>query len=304
MDEVFAPENAIDKATLKALSRRSDGRGLMQLGTHLVALGATGVLVAWAGATWWLAPALAVHGVVLIFLFSPLHETIHRTAFRSRALNDGLAWICGAVILLPPDYFRAFHFAHHRYTQDTERDPELALLQPKDLGLYLLRVTGLPYWRERITTLFRHAFTGRVAQPFVAARLAPAVVREARLLLLTYAGIAAASVALESGAALIYWIVPAVLGQPALRLYLLAEHTGCPFVPDMLRNSRTTRSNWLARRLAWNMPYHAEHHAYPALPFHALPAAHELLKDRIEVQASGYGAAQIEILAYIRNRSD
>ncbi len=304
MDEVFAPENAIDKATLKALSRRSDGRGLMQLGTHLVALGATGVLVAWAGATWWLAPALAVHGVVLIFLFSPLHETIHRTAFRSRALNDGLAWICGAVILLPPDYFRAFHFAHHRYTQDTERDPELALLQPKDLGLYLLRVTGLPYWRERITTLFRHAFTGRVAQPFVAARLAPAVVREARLLLLTYAGIAAASVALESGAALIYWIVPAVLGQPALRLYLLAEHTGCPFVPDMLRNSRTTRSNWLARRLTWNMPYHAEHHAYPALPFHALPAAHELLKDRIEVQASGYGAAQIEILAYIRNRSD
>ena len=98
--------------------------------------------------------------------------------------------------------------------------------------------------------------------------------------------------------------VPAVLGQPALRLYLLAEHTGCPFVPDMLRNSRTTRSNWLARRLAWNMPYHAEHHAYPALPFHALPAAHNLLKDRIEVQASGYAAAHRDILAYILRKSD
>ncbi len=300
MDEVFAPENAIDKAALKALSRRSDGRGLAQLGGHLAALGATGAAVTWASGTWWLAPALMIHGVVLIFLFAPLHETIHRTAFKSRALNDGLAWICGAVMLLPPEYFRAFHFAHHRHTQDPERDPELALLQPDDLGRYLLRVTGLPYWRERITTLLRHAFTGRVAQPFVTARLSPAVVREARLLLLAYAGIAAASVALESWAAVTYWVAPALLGQPALRLYLLAEHTGCPLVPEMLRNSRTTRSNWPVRRLAWNMPYHAEHHAYPALPFHALPAAHALLAARIETQAPGYWAAHRDILTQIR----
>jgi len=303
MDEVFAPENTIDKAALKALSRRSDARGLVRLAGHLIVLAATGTAVAGTLGTYWLLPALVVHGVVLIFLFSPLHECVHRTAFASRALNDALAWFCGAVMLLPPAYFRAFHFAHHRHTQDPARDPELALLQPNDLGRYLLRVSGLPYWRERIVTLLRHAFTGRVAQPFVTARLAPAVVREARYLLLSYAGIAAASVALESWAALLYWVLPAVLGQPVLRLYLLAEHTGCPFVPDMLRNSRTTRSNWLARRLAWNMPYHAEHHAYPALPFHALPAAHTLLKDRIEVQTSGYGAAQIEILAYIRRKS-
>ncbi|MHA1152796.1 MAG: fatty acid desaturase [Alphaproteobacteria bacterium] len=302
MDEVFAPENAIDKAALKALSRRSDARGLAQLVGHLAMLGATGAAVAASLGTLWLAPAMLVHGVVLIFLFAPLHECIHRTAFESRALNDGLAWLCGAVMLLPPVYFRTFHFVHHRHTQDPARDPELALLQPDDLGRYLLRVTGLPYWRERGTTLLRHALTGRVAQPFVTARQSPAVVREARLLLLCYAGIAAASVALESWAAVLYWIAPALIGQPALRLYLLAEHTGCPFVPDMLRNSRTTGSNRLVRRLAWNMPYHAEHHAYPALPFHALPAAHTLLAPRIETQAPGYWAAHRDILAYIQNQ--
>jgi fatty acid desaturase len=242
--------------------------------------------------------------VVLIFLFAPLHETIHRTAFESRAPNDVLAWLCGMVMLLPPEFFRTFHFAHHRHTQDPERDPELIPPLPDTLGRYLWRVTGLPYWRERGTTLLRHALTGHVAQPFVSARLRPAVVREARLLLLSYAAIAAASLALESGAALLYWIAPVVLGQPALRLYLLAEHTGCPLVPDMLRNSRSTRSNWLVRRLAWNMPYHAEHHAYPALPFHALPAAHGLLTDRIETQASGYWAAQRDILTQIRRRAN
>jgi fatty acid desaturase len=49
------------------------------------------------------------------------------------------------------------------------------------------------------------------------------------------------------------------------------------------------------------MPYHAEHHAYPALPFHALPAAHELLKERIAVQADGYVEVNREILLALRD---
>ena len=39
----------------------------------------------------------------------------------------------------------------------------------------------------------------------------------------------------------------------------------------MLENSRTTYTNALVRFLAWNMPFHAEHHAWPSIPFHALP---------------------------------
>jgi fatty acid desaturase len=68
----------------------------------------------------------------------------------------------------------------------------------------------------------------------------------------------------------------------------------------MLENSRTTCSLAPIRRLAWNMPYHAEHHACPALPFHALPAAHQLLQARITVQAAGYVAVHREILAGLR----
>jgi fatty acid desaturase len=71
-------------------------------------------------------------------------------------------------------------------------------------------------------------------------------------------------------------------------------------VPDMLKNSRTTTTNWPLRRLAWNMPYHAEHHAYPALPFHALPAAHRALAPRIAVQAPGYIAVHRDIIGAYR----
>ena len=201
--------------------------------------------------------------------------------------------------MLPPAYFRAFHFAHHRHTQDPARDPELAVPKPGTLAEYLWHVSGLPYWRERLVTTLRHA-RGRVDEPFIAPRRRPKVVREARLLLGLYALAALASIALSSPALLYLWVVPALLGQPFLRLYLLAEHTGCPLVSSMLENSRTTRSLAPIRRLAWNMPYHAEHHAYPALPFHALPAAHRLLRSKIAVQASGYVAVHREIVAGLR----
>lgn len=296
----------MDAAALKDLTRRSDLKGLTQLLGHGAALGASGLLIAETAGSLWVAPALLVHGVILSFLFAPLHETIHRTAFRSRRLNDALAKICGAAMLLPPVYFRAFHFAHHRHTQNPARDPELAVPKPSALAGYLLLASGLPYWRERIATLARHAL-GRVDEAFITPRLRPAIRREAQVLLLVYGMVAAISLATASWApepywamshwAVLYWLGPLVLGQPALRLALLAEHGGCPLRPEMLLNSRTTRSCWPLRRLLWNMPFHAEHHAYPALPFYALPAAHLVLRDRIAVRSRGYLAAQRDILA-------
>ena len=304
MDEAFAPGNAIDKVALKRLCRRSDAAGLWQAAGHGAGLALTGTAMTWALGTMWLAPALLVHGVVLIFLFAPLHEAIHRTAFASRRLNDALAWVCGLVLLLPPEYFRAFHYAHHRHTQDPARDPELATAKPAAWRDYVLLVSGLPYWRERTSTLVRHA-AGRAEAPFIPPRQRPAIVREARVVLAIYGAVAAASLAAGTWAAVTYWLAPVLLGQPALRLFLLAEHTGCPLVPDMLRNSRTTRTTWLVRQLAWNMPYHAEHHCYPALPFHALPSAHALLRDRIAVQAPGYVAVHRDIVGGLgRCRAD
>lgn len=42
---------------------------------------------------------------------------------------------------------------------------------------------------------------------------------------------------------------------------------------------------------AWNMPYHAEHHAYPAVPFHALPSLHRHVVERLATGEPGYIAA-------------
>src|SRR3546814_2760296 len=79
-----------------------------------------------------------------------------------------------------------------------------------------------------------------------------------------------------------------VLGMPFLRLYLMAEHTGCSEDDNGLTNTRTTLTAWPVRLLMWNMPFHAEHHLYPSIPFHRLPAAHGLIRERLQHVGAGY----------------
>src|SRR5215470_19065472 len=150
MDLDALPTSLLPRATLRNLSQRSDARGGLQLTTHLGLLAASGGLVWASRGHAWLVAALVLQGIVLCFLFCALHESIHRTAFASRRLNDLVAWICGALLMLPPEYFRLFHFAHHRFTQDPTRDPELALAGPSTVVGYLWRVSGLPYWGDRL----------------------------------------------------------------------------------------------------------------------------------------------------------
>ena len=300
MPDGTAATPTIDRKTLAGLSVRSDAAGWRRLGAHALLLIATGVLVWLARGTVWLGPAMLVHGIVLVFAFAPLHETIHRTAFAARAANEGVAFVLGALILLPHEYFRAFHFAHHRFTQDPARDPELAVPKPATIGQWLWTASGLPYWIGQARLVLGHAM-GRAAEPFYKGEdQRRAVIREARVLLGIYAAVAALSVAAGSTAALVLWVVPALLGQPALRLFLLAEHTLCPLVPgDMWSNSRTTKSNRLVRFLTWNMPYHGAHHAYPGVPFHALPALDQLVANERKTTSSGYFAVQKMILAAV-----
>ena len=122
---------------------------------------------------------------------------------------------------------------------------------------------------------------------------------EARAYLAVYVAVAAASMLAGSPIALLVWIVPWMLGQAFLRPYLLAEHTACSFTRDCLENTRTTLTLPLVRLFAWNMPYHAEHHAYPAVPFHALPRLHERVQGKIENLEPGYVAASVKVARYL-----
>ncbi len=299
-------EQAIDHrglvAALTAEQRRnltetSDSAGLVHLFTHVGLIVLIGGMIL-AGVPLW-PLLLPVQGILIAFLFCVEHETIHRTALPAPALNDWVARACGLLILLPADWFRYFHFAHHRHTQDPNRDPELAAPKPETLGDYLRHVSGFNYWRAQTATLLRNA-TGRCDDAFVPQAGRAKVHNEARIMLGLYGVLALGSLAAGSAALLWVWIVPALLGQPFLRLFLLAEHGRCPFVANMLENSRTTFTNVAVRWLAWNMPFHSEHHALPAVPFHKLPVLHAIAREHLRVTERGYARFSARYVAGLR----
>ncbi|MBA2665234.1 MAG: fatty acid desaturase [Bradymonadaceae bacterium] len=79
-------------------------------------------------------------------------------------------------------------------------------------------------------------------------------------------------------------------------LYIITEHTGLPHEGSQLERTRTVRSNALVRWWMWNMVYHAEHHAYPAVPFHQAPRLHAILEPRLQNVSRGYLAFHAEAL--------
>ena len=164
------------------------------------------------------------------------------------------------------------------------------------MSSYLWRASGLPNWHKRITVTLRHALTGRVSESFVPARMRAAIVREARILWIGYLLVLGASLVLRRPEALIYWVFPVLAGQPFLRLFLMAEHAGCALDDNPFGNTRTTYTTGALRLLAWQMPYHVEHHCYPSVPFHTLSRVNALIRNRIEVAAPGYLAVHRELL--------
>ena len=65
---------------------------------------------------------------------------------------------------------------------------------------------------------------------------------------------------------------------------------------DHRLNCRTVYMNPVIRFLYWNMNYHVEHHMFPMVPYHTLPALHEEMKADMPKPYSGILEAYREII--------
>jgi fatty acid desaturase len=290
------PSDLIAGMDMRTLTQRSDARGAARLAAHAGCMAATGLLVWLAMPSWWLlVPAMVLHGVTIVTLFAPMHECVHRTAFASRRANVVVGWVAGVLSFYNSTFYWYFHSWHHRYTQDPVRDPELMYPKAESRWAYFREVSSANFWWRRALDYPRLALGAAEGLPFVPDGARREIALSMTVQLLVYVAVAA-SVALGSYAVLFYWFLPVVLAQPLLRAVLIAEHTGCTQDADGLSNTRTTLTAFPVRLLMWNMPFHAEHHLYPAIPFHRLPAAHRALRERLAHLAPGYPAVNREIL--------
>jgi len=293
-------------AMLRELSVRSDPRGAAQSLGHYGVILLVGALIWKVASTWgvlWALPLMVVQGYVVAFLFMAVHETAHKTAFKSRSLNLVVGHLSAFLIGLPYEYYCLFHWDHHRYTQDPEKDPELIVgVKPTSDTQLALAYSGLLQVAGRLRLMLGHAVSGTVTVPWIPEGKRAAVVAEARIYTALYALLLALSLWLSSALLLWVWVVPLMIGQLFLRPYLYAEHTGCDRTRSAFHNTRTTYTGAFVKWFAWNMPYHVEHHAYPSIPFHALPKLNEIVDGEIVHRGRGYIRTTRETWAWFRRQ--
>ena len=296
----------LDRKTLKWIAGRSDRPGLLFLGQWGLALLATGCLVYLSMDTLWLWPAMLVHGVVLtVPAYALGHETVHGTAFRSRWINTAMAWLTGLIYMEEPLHRLYTHTNHHTCTWHAGKDSQMPFDTPLAFGGWLMEVSGLALLHFHLMTLLRLA-AGRyspVMRMVVPESEFAKLTRNAWVFVAVYTGI---GVDVASGAHewLYFLVLPRLLGGPAMLLLGLMQHVEmAENSPSILESTRSFRTNRILAFLYMNMNHHIEHHLYPQVPFHALPALHEALEDQLPEPDPGFIRTSREVVSVVLRRS-
>ena len=299
MNEHFHTTPKIPKPRMRELIQKSNHPALDRfIAMYLLWIG-TGywAIYAW-DKTWWeLILSQLAFGLMCCSTFAALHETGHNTAFKNMFLNKIGAVLAGIAHVYPSATFRELHFTHHRYTHIPGKDPEISLgHRPipsviSRLPMYLVWVTGIPLLAFKFGMLVMGAFgmpgfARKSIYPFVRPEMRLKIALESWLVLSFYLVILYCALFIYAG----FWavLVGQVTGHCLLATYVTPEHNGLPHEGTIFDKTRSMQTSKLVKLLMWNMPYHAEHHAYPAVPFHALPDLSKDLKEEITNGDLGY----------------
>ena len=291
--ELFSP------AEIAQLTARSNLRGFWAIAsTWLIIAAVFAVLARWPNPLTFIAALVLIAGRQLALAILE-HEAAHGTLFKTRWMNEVLGdWLCARPIWQHMPKYRVHHFVHHTKT-GTELDPDVSLHEgypvtrqsmrrkiARDLSGY----TGIKLMIG-LTLMDAGVFKWTVASKVE--RLPQdgrrwwnyplSFVRNAGGMLACNAALFA--IAAISGHAWLYgvWVLAYITPFPLfVRIRSIAEHGVLERVPDMFRNTRTTRAGWLARitTAPCHVNYHLEHHAMASVPYYRLPQMHRLLRKR------------------------
>jgi fatty acid desaturase len=301
-------EPDISRAELKALMKRSDAPGLYFLGIWAVLMLVTGDGVYVARESLWIIPAVIAYGFVLGFAYAPSHECAHGTAFKTRWLNDTVLWMTSFVWGESPTHRRFAHSHHHTHTWHWKVDAQMGYSNPVRFSTWFGDVIGLLEFWPRAKLMVRHAM-GRIVdreRVYLPEAQIPVVVREARLLMAGYIALIAWAVIGQTWIPFLYFFIPRFAGAFGVYSFITTQHMGmAQNVYDHRLCTRSMTNSWLGRVLYWNMNYHIEHHVYPSIPFHALPALNERIRHQLPEPSSSLFGAHVEILkTVVAQRTD
>jgi fatty acid desaturase len=298
----------ISRERLKQLSKRKDGPAIRDTLIGILVLVGTGMLAYHSWGTWWAIPAFAVYGTVYASIGdSRWHECSHRTAFKTRWMNEVVFQAAGFMILRQATPWKWSHIRHHRDTIIVGRDPEIPLTPmpvKRSLLMDLIYLIGSTRELKRLAMHCAGRFDEEEKEYIPSSQFRKAS-WEARIYACIF--LAAAVWCIGTGS-----LRPAMLiGLPSFYGVFLVltlssmQHLGLPQdVLDHRLNSRTVYMNPVFRFLYWNINYHLDHHMFPTVPYHALPALHEEIKHDCPAANRGVWSGLKEVSAALRKQRE
>jgi fatty acid desaturase len=274
----------LDKALLASLAKADGGRVAIRAAV-IVGLYAGVVALALRPEVGWWALAFSVFlAFILTGFLNAVHDCVHRAHLRSRLGNRiaGAAW--GTPIALNFTIYRHLHLIHHRFTGvDGDTEPPLHFEKATD---YLHAVFGVSYWPALAKSIFAKS-RGKLPDAVSGADRRRDALIDNWLIVGWLACVVILTAFFPFALLVAYWL-PLVLVVPMAMMLSIPEHYGLWGTPDVMRNTRTVRSNAFLRYFVWNGNYHAEHHRYPAVASVNLHRLHKALPEPHPVQAKSY----------------
>jgi len=297
----------IDREVMRRLMQRNDSLASLHIASWLAALLVTG----WAGheawGTWWAIPVFAVYGVLYGSMSdSRWHECGHRTAFRTKWLNDVVYFVASFMVFREPESWRWSHARHHSDTIIVGRDNEISFKRNVSILRNVSEMIGIVGVPSELMKLMRNALNVfpadqrdyQPAETFKSSKWA------SRTYLAVIALVIGLAIGMRTFEPLMFAVLPSFYGRFYMVVLGVTQHAGlAEDVTDHRLNTRTVYMNGLNRWIYWNMNYHIEHHMYPSVPFHQLRNLHEVVKSQLPTPYPSLWSALKEALPALRKQA-
>ncbi len=304
---------SIDRKTLKNLSKRSDWPGWRHIITFTLSLLALGLLSSYFWGSWWF--------IIFYFSYCTLwggadaiwHECGHRTAFKTRKLNDFFYYIASFLNNFEPVRWRWSHSLHHSYTASVDpHDFEVdeSIFSKYSIFTFIVRFIPGYYFlilhKSLHLEIIKHALgkETKVMKECIPKEKKSICILSSRIFVILWLSIIIFSLYIGSLLPIMLFLVPKFFISLNV-LWGLTQHMCLKKdTKDHRESTRSVRLNPIFSFIYWKMEYHIEHHMFPMVPSYNLPKLHEIIKDQLPKPQSLFEAYKEIIPAIIKKSKD
>jgi len=218
------------------------------------------------------------------------HECGHRTAFKTRALNDFFYHIASYMNNFEPVRWRWSHSLHHSYTASVDpHDFEVdeSIFSKNNLVTFILRfIPGYYFFtlhKSLHMEILKHAFgvETKVMKECIPEEKKVNCIRSSRIFVILWIITIFSCFLIDTILPILLFLIPKffIFLNP---IWGLTQHMGLKEnSKDHRESTRSVRLNPIFSFIYWKMEYHIEHHMFPMVPSYNLPKLYEEIKDQL-----------------------